>query len=76
MRAVETAIREMLVSATIDRQRAHDASQAAAADDVYRAPDFRGSLTQQTAITSEPAGAIVRLNGVVVGATPPRPAGD
>jgi hypothetical protein len=31
MRAVETAIREMLVSATIDRQRAHDVSKAAAA---------------------------------------------
>jgi hypothetical protein len=37
---------------------------------VYRAPDFRGSVTQQIAITSEPAGAIVRVNGVVVGATP------
>jgi hypothetical protein len=37
---------------------------------VYRVPDFRGSLTQQIAITSEPAGAIVRVNGVVIGATP------
>jgi hypothetical protein len=45
-------------------------STSGCASVVYRAPDFRGSLTQQVAITSEPAGAIVRVNGVVVGATP------
>lgn len=39
---------------------------------VYRAPDLRGSLTQQIEVTSTPAGAIVRLNGVIVGRTPAR----
>jgi hypothetical protein len=36
----------------------------------YRAPDFRGGATQQVEITSEPGGAIVRVDGVVVGETP------
>lgn len=38
----------------------------------YRAPDVRGTLTQQVEVTSEPAGAAVRLNGVIVGVTPAR----
>ena len=47
-------------------------SASGCASVVYRAPDFRGSVTQQVEVTSQPNGAIVRVNGVMVGATPTR----
>jgi hypothetical protein len=37
---------------------------------LYKAPDVRGSLKQQVEVTSDPVGATVRLNGIIVGVTP------
>lgn len=45
---------------------------ASCASIAYRAPDLRGGATQQVEITSEPSGALVRVDGVVAGETPTR----
>jgi hypothetical protein len=62
MRRRQTAVLSSIVAVAV--------SATGCASIVYRAPDFRSSVTQQVEVTSEPAGAILRVNGAVAGVTP------